>query len=58
MDSIEDKVQVRVINKTDEMFDFIGDVAWIYSDGKVCVYFDDLAVHLTYDESDLEVVRK
>jgi hypothetical protein len=60
MKEISDKVHVKVTKQNDAMTDIVGEVAWIGSGGKICVYFDlpPTGAHLIYDESDLEVVRK
>lgn len=49
--------QVRVIDKTDELYDFVGEVTMIGSERKIWVYFDDVCVTLVYDEIQLEVAE-
>lgn len=51
-------MQVRVIDKKDEMYDFIGDVHMFDSERKVWVYFNDVENVFVYDESQLEPVIK
>lgn len=49
--------QVRVIDKNDELYDFVGEVTMIGSERKMWVYFDDVCTTLVYDEHQLEAVE-
>jgi len=43
-----DRYQVRVIDKSDELYDFVGDIVEIRSGGWMLVYFDDVCASHSY----------
>lgn len=45
---------VRVIDQTDEMYDFVGFIMQINSPDIILVYFDEIGTTLAYKESQLE----
>lgn len=49
-------IQVTVIDSTDEMYQFVGEVYQIQDNGKLLVYFDDVADSYWYDREQLEEV--
>lgn len=51
-------MQVRVIDQTDELYDFIGDISMIDDKRKIFVYFDDVCATFVYDEHQLELVKE